>query len=91
MLEIINDTKGKFFTVTFVKKCGTVRKMTARTGVRKGVNGNGLKFNPSERNLKTVWSCDAQSFRMVNLDSILKVRFKGKTYFNLSKSAPVGE
>jgi hypothetical protein len=82
MLEIINNTGGKFFTVTFVKKDGTIRTMTARTGVRKGTNGNGLKFNPSERNLKVVWSCDAESFRMINLNTILGIKFKGKNYFN---------
>jgi len=82
MKELIESTKGKFFTVTFIKKDGTIRTMTARTGVRKGVNGNGLKFNPSERNLKVVWSCDAESFRMINLDTILGIKFKGKNYFN---------
>jgi hypothetical protein len=82
MLEIINNTAGKFFTVTFVKKDGTIRTMTARTGVRKGVTGQGLKFNPSERNLKVVWSCDAEAFRMINLNTILGIKFKGKNYFN---------
>ena len=82
MKDLIESTKGKFFTVTFVKKDGTIRTMTARTGVRKGVKGNGLKFNPSERNLKVVWSCDAESFRMINLNTILGIKFKGKNYFN---------
>ena len=82
MKELIESTKGKFFTVTFVKKDGTIRTMTARTGVKKGVNGNGLKFNPSERNLKVVWSCDAETFRMINLNTILGIKFKGKNYFN---------
>ena len=82
MKELIESTKGKFFTVTFVKKDGTIRTMTARTGVRKGTNGKGLKFNPSERNLKVVWSCDAETFRMINLDTILGIKFKGKNYFN---------
>jgi hypothetical protein len=82
MKELIESTKGKFFTVTFVKKDGTIRTMTARTGVRKGVTGQGLKFNPSERNLRVVWSCDAETFRMINLDTILGIKFKGKNYFN---------
>ena len=82
MKELIESTAGKFFTVTFVKKDGTIRTMTARTGVRKGVTGQGLKFNPSERNLKVVWSCDAETFRMINLDTILGIKFKGKNYFN---------
>jgi hypothetical protein len=82
MKDLIESTKGKFFTVTFVKKDGTIRTMTARTGVRKGVTGQGLKFNPSERNLKVVWSCDAETFRMINLNTILGIKFKGKNYFN---------
>jgi hypothetical protein len=82
MKDLIESTKGKFFTVTFVKKDGTIRTMTARTGVRKGVTGQGLKFNPGERNLKVVWSCDAETFRMINLNTILGIKFKGKNYFN---------
>jgi hypothetical protein len=82
MIDIINRTNGKFFTVTFVKKDKTIRKMTARIGVRKGVKGVGLKFDPADKNLKTVWSCDAENFRMINLDTILSITFKGVTYFN---------
>lgn len=82
MIDIINRTNGKFFTVTFVKKDGTIRTMTARTGVRKGVKGVGLKFNAEDRNLKVVWSCDAETFRMVNLNTILSVKFKGVIYSN---------
>ena len=82
MIDIINRTNGKFFSVTFVKKDGSIRKMTARTGVRKGVKGVGLKFNAEDRNLKVVWSCDAENFRMINLNTILGIKFKGKNYFN---------
>ena len=82
MIDIINRTNGKFFTVTFVKKDKSIRKMTARIGVRKGVKGVGLKFNAEDKNLKVVWSCDAENFRMINLDTILSIKFKGKTYFN---------
>lgn len=32
---------GRMFTVTFVKEDGTLRTMTGRTGVRKGVKGTG--------------------------------------------------
>ena len=40
--DMIKSTKGKFFSVTFIKKDGSVRKMTARLGVRKGINGKDL-------------------------------------------------
>lgn len=82
MLEIINNTRGKFFTVTFVKKDGTIRTMTARTGVKKGVTGQGLKFNPSDKGIKIVWCCDAENFRAIKLNTILDIKFKGKNYFN---------
>jgi len=38
----IDRTNGKFFTIKFIKKDGTLRKMTCRTGVSKGVTGKGL-------------------------------------------------
>ena len=49
MEVIIKGTRGKIFSATFIKKDGTLRKMTARLGVRKGVTGAGLKFDPRER------------------------------------------
>lgn len=82
MLEIINNTRGKFFTVTFVKKDRTVRIMTARTGVKKGVNGKGLNYNATDKGIKIVWSCDAENFRAIKLNTILGIKFKGKNYFN---------
>lgn len=82
MLEIINNTRGKFFTVTFIKKDGTIRTMTARTGVRKGVKGIGLGYNAKDKGIKIVWSCDAENFRAIKLNSILGIKFKGKNYFN---------
>lgn len=36
---------GKFFTVTFIKKDGTIRKMNARLGVTKGLTGKGMAYN----------------------------------------------
>jgi len=83
--EMIKSTKGKFFSVTFVKKDGSVRKMTARLGVRKGVNGKGLAFNPSERDLMVVWDTGKKEFRMVNLKTINTMKIGGVTH-NLSQS-----
>ena len=37
--EILQTTKGKFFTVEFVKKDGTLRKMNCRLGVAKDLKG----------------------------------------------------
>jgi hypothetical protein len=82
--EMIKSTKGKFFSVTFVRKDGVLRKMTARIGVRKGVNGKGLAFNPSEKDLMVVWDTGKKEFRMVNLKTINTMKIAGVTH-NLSQ------
>ena len=82
MIDIINKTNGKFFSITFVKKCGTIRKATARTGVRKGVKGVGMNYNATDKGIKILWVCDAENFRAIKLNSILGIKFKGKNYFN---------
>ena len=82
MLEIINNTGGKFFTVTFVKKDGTIRRATARTGVRKGVKGVGMNYNATDKGIKILWVCDAENFRAIKLNTILDIKFKGKVYTN---------
>jgi hypothetical protein len=69
-------TNGKFFSVSFVKKDGTTRRMTARLGVKKDIKGVGLKFNPSERNLIVVFDIHKKAYRMINLSTILTFKFK---------------
>lgn len=75
----IDRTNGKFFTIKFIKKDGTLRKMTCRTGVSKGVTGKGLSFEPKEKGLKVVWSTDAEGYRMINLAQVTEITFDGKT------------
>jgi hypothetical protein len=82
MIDLINNTRGKFFTVTFVKKDGTTRRATARTGVRKGIKGIGLNYNATDKGIKILWVCDAENFRAIKLNSILSIKFKGQIYFN---------
>jgi hypothetical protein len=77
--HIIKGTRGKIFSATFIKKDGTLRKMTARLGVKKGVTGEGLKFNPRERSLVVVYEMSKKSFRMINLNTIQSITFKNQT------------
>jgi hypothetical protein len=76
MKEQILATNGKFFSVSFIKKDGTTRKMTARLGVKKNIKGVGLKFNPSEKNLIVVFDVHKKAYRMINLLTILTFKFK---------------
>lgn len=76
MRDQILATNGKFFSVSFIKKDGTERRMTARLGVKKDIKGVGLKFNPTERNLIVVFDIHKKAYRMINLSTILTFKFK---------------
>jgi hypothetical protein len=78
MLEQIKKTNGRIFSVTFVKKDGSVRKMTARLGVKKDLKGVGLKFNPSERSLVVVFDMHKRAYRMINLQTIITFKHESK-------------
>jgi len=77
MNELLKQLKetGSIFNVQFYKADGTTRSMNARFGVRKGVNGVGLKYNPSERNNIIVYSMNDKGFRTINLDRIKTIKF----------------
>ena len=69
-------TNGKFFSVSFIKKDGSERKMTARLGVKKDIKGVGMKYDPLERNLIVVFDIHKKAYRMINLSTIFKFKFK---------------
>jgi len=78
-IQGVND--DKIFTVTFVKRTnGELRVMNCRRGVRKGVTGEGLKFDPSKKGLVGVFDMQIGQHRFISLDSIKKIKMKGKTY-----------
>lgn len=78
--EVINLMGDKIFTVTFVKKDGTVRVMNARRGVKKGVKGVGMSYNPTEKDLVVVFDMQKQAFRMVNAKTITEVKADKECY-----------
>ena len=72
----MNETKGKFFVVKFLKKDGSDRIMVGRVGVkgytaesgeRKEVKGTGMRWNPSSREMRVVWDLQKKEYRLVNL------------------------
>ena len=65
---------GKLFSVTFTKQDGSERKMVARLGVRKYVNGSGLKYNAKSRNNIVVFSMKDDGWRTINIDRLLRVK-----------------
>lgn len=88
-VELIDNSKGKMFDITFQKKDGTIRRMNARTQVKKGVTGAGLKFNPREKGLIPVFDVQKDGFRMINLSSLRSLRIDRKKY--IIRSSQVSE
>lgn len=74
MKEQILATNGRFFSVSFIKKDGSERRMVARLGVKKNIKGVGLKFNPSDHNLMVVYDVYKRAYRMINLSTIFKFK-----------------
>ncbi len=79
-VELVNSSKGRFFTITFVKKDNTERRMTARTGVKKGVNGQGMKYNPSDYGMKSVYDMGKLEWRMINFKTATRLKINKKDY-----------
>jgi len=80
LLDAIQKSDGKFFSIVFVKKNGELREMTARTGVKKGVNGKGLKFDPIARGLLPVYDAQNDGYRMINLETVKAIKLKKDQY-----------
>ncbi len=80
VLSLINSTNGKIFACEFVKKDKTLRHMVCRTGVRKGVTGKGLAFDPLEKGLKPVYDMQKRGWRMINLETTFALKIAGETH-----------
>lgn len=71
---------GRIFFVEFKKKDGTIRRMTARKGVSKGVTGKGMNYRPLGKGYVTVFDMDKGEFRLVNLNTVQKFSVNGEKY-----------
>jgi len=80
--EMVENYKGgQFFTVEFHKRSdGSLRKMNCRKGVKKGLSGEGHRFNPASRGLVCVRDVQIREHRMIALESITSIRMRGKSY-----------
>lgn len=72
--ELIQKTRGKIFSATFVKKDNTRRRMVARLGVRSQLRGGKRAYDPAQYNLVCVYDMEAQDYRSINLETIEEVR-----------------
>ena len=78
--DMIQNSKGKIFTTTYIKKDNSKRVMNCRLGVSKGVKGVGLKYNPAEYNLIPVYDMQNKGFRMVDVNTLLSICINNQSY-----------
>ena len=78
--KIILNNDDKIFGVSFIKKDGTHRLMTARLEVKKGVKGVGLNFDPAQHNLITVFDMRKGAFRMINCNNLVSLSANKQKY-----------
>lgn len=74
--KILESTNGRTFTVHFVKKDGTVRKINCRTNVRKYLKG-GESTIAGKPNLLSVFDMQKKAYRCINLDTIIDAKVDG--------------
>lgn len=87
--QLINTYAGNgtIFSVTNVKKDGTLRKYAARLGVKKHLRG-GESTTKGYDNLLTIYdmskagnsSEDKSNYRSLNLDTVIMLELNGMTY-----------
>ena len=78
--KYIYATKGKYFSAVFTKKNGEKRLIHCRIGVKKGVKGVGLSYNPDERNNVIVKDRQKMDWRTINVDTLKSLKIKGVEY-----------
>ena len=64
-------SNGKYFTCTFIKQDGELRKLMGRCGVWKFTNGVGLNYKPSDYHNIIVWEVRKQQYRTIKTDELL--------------------
>lgn len=72
---------GTIYSVTFIKKDGSLRVMNSIKGTHKGVTGEGLKFDAEEKGLLPVYDLqlarqknpENKCWRMVNLETVQSI------------------
>ena len=77
VIELLGD---KIFTVTFVKKDGTVRVLNGRRKVTKHLKGGELAYDPIEKGLIPVYDLKSEGYRMINSQTVKEIKSEKQVY-----------
>ena len=78
--RLMSASDGTIFTVTHIKKDGSMRNTNGRLGVTKGVNSRGLNYDPVKHNLMPIYDMQIKQYRMVNLETFQGLKIWGNEY-----------
>ena len=70
-VDRILNSNGKIFTVTFVKKDGTIRVLNGRLGVTKHLKGGNCTLDKDK--FIIVYDLKSEGYRAIDKDAILEV------------------
>lgn len=76
--ELVQASNGKFVSVRFVKKDGSIRTMVCRLGVKKHLKGGSSTLDPAK--YLTVFDVQKGEYRAINRDTIVSVTIGGVSY-----------
>ena len=76
LAALVLNSGGKFVTVTFIKKDGSLRKLTGRMGVTKHLKGGVSTLDPDR--YITIFDVQAGGYRAINRDTIQELRIEGE-------------
>ena len=86
-MGLLANNGGKIFSIQFEKRDGTLRNMTARTGVYRGpgregsrLTGEGMKYDPTDYQLRGVFDLERDQYRMIGTDRVTRITIGGRTY-----------
>lgn len=77
LIRKIVGNKGRIFSVTFIKKDGSIRSMTCRLGVSKNIKGSGMRYNTESKDYLVVYSTQDKDYRIVNINTLLRIKANG--------------
>jgi hypothetical protein len=75
LASIIEASNGKFISVTFVKKDGSIRVLVGRLGVKKHLKGGESTLDADK--YITIFDTQNGGYRAINRDTIQSVRIDG--------------
>lgn len=83
--KFVRKAAGRFFTVTFRKKDGTIRTLNGRTGVHSATKSGVAKVETDK--LFVVYDVKLKQFRSIRKDSIISITTDGFTLIDNTQGA----